>query len=140
MIYRELASILFISSFSDWFHIVVKAYLFGTLIDGLDLHLLVFPLLAFHLLPDLIEIPQCFLIVGGKSEGFLDFFKSIAEVILFAEIVTRLAKAQPRAMYILELFLSKLLARVRCSRARSGLLDLRHLSPSMKCLSVHCFS
>lgn len=51
-----------------------------------------------------------------------------------------LARAHPRAIQILELFLLKLLAVVKCSRASSGLCAFMNLSPSMKCLSAHCFS
>lgn len=75
---------IFISSFSDWFHVVVKAYLSGPLVDRFGLHPLLPPFLRFHFLSNFIEIPKCFLIVGRKSEGFLDFFKSIAQIILVA--------------------------------------------------------
>lgn len=51
-----------------------------------------------HLFADLFEIAQGFLVVGLQSQRFLDFFESLAEVILDGRWVTMLARAQPLAM------------------------------------------
>lgn len=129
--------ILFMISFSlsaVWLKVISNSNLF------VPAKIILNTLLLSHFLSNILKIFMGLLVFRRKSKGLSYLFDAFRKIILFKGESTILARAHPRAIQILELFLLKLLAVVKCSSASSGLCAFMNLSPSMKCLSAHCFS